>query len=221
MFRTFITAIILMAVVVGVRAQVNTSGDPRVDAVNFVTNAVEMFNQSTVRFQALRLALDDMHPLAPASLDTNALFENLQSLTHFQRFLEAFRQQNKVLIHRIDDSVGMLEARLGDTTRWKLIDRFYKTFKEQSSVYVQYSINCSNYVMAVRSALVTLQTNGFDIVGGAVQLRGTPDERDRFTVLTNKLQGAHTAMQEAYQLTLDDTKISNALVTEIVEQLGK
>lgn len=202
-------------------AQVNMSTNVRVDAANLVMHAVEMFNKSTIRFQALRLGLEEMHPLEASSLDSNTIFENMQSLTNYQRFLEAYRQQNKVLLHRIDDSVGLLEARLGDTTRWKTIDRFYQNFKSQTSVYVVYSIHCSNYVMAIRSALVSLQMNGFDIVGGVVRIRGTSQIRDAYATQINKIQTEANAMHESYQRTLDGTKMSNDLVKHIIEELGE
>jgi hypothetical protein len=202
-------------------AQVNSGADPRVDATNFVTSAVSMFNNSTMRFQALRLALEEMHPLAATNLDTATLYANLQSLLHYQKFLEAYRQQNQLMLRKLDDSVGLLEARLGDTTRWKLIDRFYQSLKHQTSIFVGYSIKCSNYIMAARSTLIFLQTNDFDLAGGAVHIHGTTDAKDQYAALVNKMSAAQTAMQEAFQMTVDETKRSNEVVLSVVDQLGK
>lgn len=202
-------------------AQVNTSADPRVDAVNFVTGAVEAFNNNTGRFQALRMQLADMHPLDQSKLDSNTIYENLQSLMHFQQFLEGYRQKDILLMHRLQDSVGLLEARLGDSARWMPVDRFFQDMKRQSAIFVQYSLKCSNYVMAIRSALVFLQNAGFDIIGGAVHVRGGADARDQYATLVNKMRAAETAMQEAFQKTLDATKPSNELVRSVVDQLGR
>lgn len=215
------TALLTLAVVPSCEAQVNTGNAPGIDAAYFVTHAVEAFNNNTGRFQALRLGLDDMAPLEPASLDTNQIYEHLQSLLHYQQFLEAFRQQNTTLLHKLSDSVDYLEARLGDSARWHALDNFWQDFKHQASIFVEYSLKSSNYVLAVRSALVYLQNAGFDLKDGIVHVHGGSDSQEQYAALVNKARTAKTAMQEAYQTTIDDVKGSNELVKRVVDQLAR
>ncbi|HYM21205.1 MAG TPA: hypothetical protein VEW28_09440 [Candidatus Kapabacteria bacterium] len=201
--------------------QINTGGDPKVDAVNFINNTLRGFNGNTVRFQALRLGLEEMHPFDAAHLDTTSIFDNLNSLSKYQQFLETFRQKTTGMLRRVTDSVGLLESRLGDTIHWKAIDRFFKNFQEESKLYVQYSLKLSNQVMATRSALIFLQTNGFDAGPDGVMVHGGKANEDLYQAQLNKIRGAAVQASDAFSATVDGTSKSNELVLGVLETLSK
>jgi hypothetical protein len=200
---------------------VNTSNDPKEDAVNFINNTLKSFNNNIVRFQSLRLGLQDMQPFDPQHLDTTTIFQNMNSLGKYEQFLEAFRQKTTGMTRRVADSVGLLEARLGDSTHWKAFDRFFQSFKDETQLYVQYSLKLSHQVLETRTALIFLQTNGFDITSNLVKLKGSKDAQDQYQTHLNKITNSSNQAAEAFQAIVDETGKSNKIVVSVLEVLSK
>jgi hypothetical protein len=125
------------------------------------------------------------------------------------------------MIRRVTDSVSLLEARLGDTIRWKALDRFFQNFQQESKFYVQYSLKLSNQVLETRSALVLLQTNGFTINGTVLKVNGGKESQEQYQTHLNKITIAANQASEAFQTTVDETAKSNKIVIGVLETLSK